>query len=424
MADIYEIPVPAASRPFEGLDRLYVFFIAVYLAEGLVGVAYEPISYLLKDVLGLGAAQAAAFVAWMTLPFLFKPVLGVVTDALPLGGRRRVPWLFFASAATCAAWGALAALPSYRYGPTLALLVSVNVGIVFCDVLCDAVMVQRGKEKDKTGLYQAVQIGTLYGAALATGLGGGWLAQHASYRVIFGLTALMPALVGLGTWFVPEALEEPGAAKRAAGGVAALLKDPRAWALAAVIFLVDFMPFEGTAFFYFQSEGLHFSKMLIGLLNTVDGVSGLVGAALFWRFYNRTVTVGGKPRRLDPQRLVRVAAVATIPMTLAYMAYRGPATAVVLTFLVGTGGVAARLSLMDLAARTCPKHLEAAAFALFMSVFNLSAWASNTLGAAAYGRLSPHGALDAMAVLVAVSAACSALALPLLRYIPPSLEPA
>ena len=47
-------------------DRLYFFFASVYLAQGLVGVAYEPISFLLKDGLGLGASESASFVAWMT----------------------------------------------------------------------------------------------------------------------------------------------------------------------------------------------------------------------------------------------------------------------------------------------------------------------------------------------------------------------
>ena len=27
-------------------DKIYLFFIATYLAEGMIGIAYEPISYL------------------------------------------------------------------------------------------------------------------------------------------------------------------------------------------------------------------------------------------------------------------------------------------------------------------------------------------------------------------------------------------
>lgn len=401
-------------------DRLYFFFASVYLAQGLVGVAYEPISYLLKDGLGLGPSESASFVAWMTLPFLFKPVLGIVADALPLAGRRRVPWLVVAGIATSAGWMTLASLPDYRYGPTLLLLTAVNVGIIFADVLCDGVMVERGKEGNKTGLYQAVQIGTLYACALATGFGGGWLSQHASPRAVFGLVGGVPLLIAAGALFVPEAPQPPGAAGRTLRGLTAFFKDRSAWALAGVIFLVNLVPFQGTAFFFYQTDALKFSKVLIGALSSMDGFSGLAGAALFWRFYNREVVVYGHRFTLTPHLLARLGAAATVPATLLYLAYREPFLAGLLTVVLGAVGVAARLSLMDLAARTCPEGGEAVAFALFMSVFNLAAWASNTAGAKAYAAMAPNGPHMAMATLIMVSAATTSLALPLLRFIPSS----
>lgn len=399
-------------------DRLYVFFIGVYLAQGLVGVAYEPISFLLKDGLGLGPGESASFVAWMTLPFLFKPLLGLAADALPLGGRRRVPWLVLAGIATSAGWMTLASLPEYRYGPTLVLLTAVNVGIIFADVLCDGVMVERGKEGDKTGLYQAVQIGTLYACALATGFGGGWLAQHASMRAVFGMVGGVPLLIAAAALLVPEAPQPAGAPRRTARAAVALLKDRSAWALAAVIFLINFVPFQGTAFFFYQTDGLEFSKVLIGTLSSLDGFAGLAGAALFWRLYNKDVTIAGHTFRLSPGLLARLSAVATVPLTLLYLFYREPFTAGALTMVLGAAGVAARLSLMDLAARSIPVGGEAAGFALFMSVFNLAAWASNTAGAKAYGLMAPNGPHMAMATLIFVSAAATSLALPLLRFIP------
>jgi predicted MFS family arabinose efflux permease len=75
---------------------------------------------------------------------------------------------------------------------------------------------------------------------------------------------------------------------------------------------------------------------------------------------------------------------------------------------------------MDLAAKACPEHGEATTFALYMSVFNLAAWSSNLLGARLYdllhaGALGPHGA---MALLISLSAVCTAACWPLLRWIP------
>ena len=158
--------------------------------------------------------------------------------------------------------------------------------------------------------------------------------------------------------------------------------------------------------------------MLIGALSSLDGFSGLAGAAIFWRFYNREVTLGGRAFHLTPPFLATLAAVATIPLTLLYLGYREPYSAGFLTVILGAAGVAARLSLMDLAARSVPKGAEAAGFALFMSVFNLAAWASNTVGGKLYAVLSPGGPHMTMATLILVSSATTTLALPLLRFIP------
>jgi hypothetical protein len=88
-------------------------------------------------------------------------------------------------------------------------------------------------------------------------------------------------------------------------------------------------------------------------------------------------------------------------VTLIHIAYQGAGSAIVITALTGFFGVIMRLALMDLAAKACPKYAEATAFAIFMSVFNLSAWGSNTLGAQAFEALKKtHDSNTAMAQLI------------------------
>ncbi|HBL17731.1 MAG: hypothetical protein A2X36_13245 [Elusimicrobia bacterium GWA2_69_24] len=403
-------------------DRTYIFFIATYFAQGMIGIAYVPISYLLKDGLGLSASQSAAFIVWMTLPFLLKPLLGTITDGLPLAGRRRVPYLLVSALATSAGWLALAALPGYSYLPTLLLLTAVNVGIAFADVLCDGVMVERGKRFDKTGAYQAAQIGTLYATILATGAGGGWLAEHASYRTVFALTAAFPLLIFASTFTVQEAPSAPTArqARLLLDGLKGILTSRPFWASCLLVLLFSFNPFQGTAFFYYQTDALGFSKVLVGSLASIGGAAGAAGAVLFWKFYNRDAAVRGRAVRLDTPTLIRWSIAANVPLTLLYWGYRGAVSAVLLTAVLGIANVAMRLSLMDLAAKACPEHGEATTFALYMSVFNLAAWSSNLLGARLYdllhgGALGPHGA---MALLISLSAVCTAACWPLLRWIP------
>lgn len=405
-------------------NRIYLFFIGTYFAQGMVGLAYVPIAFLLKESLGLSAAESAVFIAWMTLPLLFKPLLGLITDAFPLGGRRRAPYLLMASAATLAGWAALAAMRGYSYWPVLGLLTLVNAGMAFCDVLCDGVMVEHGKKESKTGSYQAAQIGTLYLTIFATGVGGGYLAEHVPYRWVFALTAAFPALIFAATFLVPDKPVPAGRrqARLLWEGLSGFIRSRSFWAACLVIFLFNFSPFLGTPLFYYQSDTLGFSKVFIGVLASVGGAAGALGAGVFWKLLKRRMNVLGKPVRLDTGTLIKISVLAGAPLTLLYLGYRGGSSALLLTAFFGVVGVIMRLSLMDVLARACPRHGEATAFALFMAVFNLAAWASNTIGAKLYDALSggpmgPHGTL---AVLICAGSLCTLSCWPLLRWIPQS----
>jgi predicted MFS family arabinose efflux permease len=390
--------------------RLYGFFAVCYFAEGMAGVAYEPVDYLLKDVLHLGPAQAALFITWMTLPLTIKPVFGFLTDMLPWAGRRRKPHMIVTSLIVSVGWLLLAFLRNYSYGPTLAVLILVNVGFVLSALVCGGVMVERGQESGKTGPYQAVQIGTLYATLVLTGLGGGWLAAHASYKAIFLLAAIFPLMAAASAVWIdePEVGGVPEAAARGWEGVKTFARDPRVWAIAAAIFLWDFCPFLGTAQFYYQSVALKLSPIFIGGLSTAGGFAGVAGAALFGR-------LSSKPGAT--QRLARWSIGGWGALTLLYVFYSGPWSIMILSVLFGLVGVVFRLAWMDLAAQACPKGAEATAFAAFMAVFNIAAAASNWTGGVLYEKFSAaHSPYWAMVILSGLGTACTFACWPLLKY--------
>lgn len=355
-------------------NPIYFFFAINYFAQGMSGLVYEPISYLLKDGLKLSAAQSSTFIWWMTLPFLIKPVFGLLSDYLPIRGFRRKPHIAIVAGSAALAWAALAFRPGAGYYGLLALLVLVNVGVAASDVICDGVMVEQGKAEGKTGLFQAVQIGTLYAALVITGLGGGWLAAHVSMRKNFALAAIFPAMIALSSFWTRESGEKkrslPGG-----GELLGLLRDRKFWAISAFIFLWSFYPFLGTAEFYYQSDVLKLSPVFIGLLDTLGGFAGVAGAA----FYGRVIG-----RRFKTADLIKGAVLVYGPLSLLFLLYLGPVSVAIVTVVLGVAGVAFRLALMDLAAQSCPKGAEATAFAAYMSVFNLAASASNAAGGHLY----------------------------------------
>ena len=389
------------SEPLE-FDRLYLFCAVNYFAQGMIGLVYQPVAYLLKDGLGLSAGRAAAFVACMTAPFVFKPLFGPLTDLVRLPGGMRRPHLVLGAALGACSWIALAALPSYRYGPLLALLVLANVSVVFCDVVCEGVLVEMGKAAGKTGTYQAMHIGTLYATLVLTGLGGGWLSAHVQPRAVFAMVAVFPLMIAVSAVWVKE-LPSRAATGEKIQGLLALLAARRFWALCLMIFLWNFYPLLGTAQFYYQSEALRFSPVYIGALSTLGGLAGVAGAGFF----------GAAVKRWGTERFLRAGVLAAGAANLLFLFYRGPLSAAVLTALMGVSGVVFRLGLMDISAQACPRHAEATAYAVFMAVFNLAALASNTLGGALYDRIrqafsaASDPAYCAAAALTVIGSACT-----------------
>jgi len=85
--------------PFQGRDaqRLAILFAVVYFAQGMWYLPNQVLTIVLKER-GLSAGQVADFFFITTIPWLIKPVYGLVSDFFPLWGRRRKSYLLLTSA--------------------------------------------------------------------------------------------------------------------------------------------------------------------------------------------------------------------------------------------------------------------------------------------------------------------------------------
>lgn len=378
--------------------RLAVFFAAVYAVQGLAepkaGLATQPIFFLLKDEMRLGAAETATFLALVGVAWTVKPLYGLTSDLFPLLGYRRRSYLLVTTIAAALGWLALGLLPGYPYGLTLTILGLTGLGLAFTDVLCDAVMVEEGKPRGLTGRFQAIQWTAIYAAGLLAGVGGGYLSEHVSYARTFLLVALFPALsFAASAWAVREA---PARFDRAtvAETVRALhagLRSGPLWRAAAFIFLWNFSPSFGVPLEFYMVDALGISKIQLGVLSTLGSAGALVGAVLFGRW------APGVPLR----RLLYVAVAVGVAGTLAYYGLVGWWSAVALNVTVSLVSMIALLATLDLAARAIPAHAEGTFFAALMSVNNLAATGAEWLGGQLYD-------LVGLRWLIAISAATTA----------------
>src|SRR5438477_12055323 len=77
-----------------------LFFGLVYVVEGVGqtgGLDAQPLNYFLKQTYGRTPVQVTAYLTILNLPWIIKPVYGIVPDFLPLFGYRRNSYLVTAN---------------------------------------------------------------------------------------------------------------------------------------------------------------------------------------------------------------------------------------------------------------------------------------------------------------------------------------
>jgi MFS family permease len=388
----------ATLKPFSESPEarsLALVFTIVYFAQGMWYLPNLPITFLLKDTFGLSAAQTATFFSITVIPWLIKPVYGLISDFVPLFGQRRKSYFLLTSGIAAAMGLTLSMMGSYSYWGIAIFFTLMGLGLAFTDVLTDALMVENGQRLGLTGPLQAVQWASISFASILVGIGGGWLAQHKSLSLTFLIATVFPVITLARALFVireprvqagERQFRETWAAIRGAIGSRTL------WIVAGFIFFYNFSPSFGPALIYYATDVLQFSKIFLGTLESLSYASGIVGTALYFAF----------SKSFPFKRLIHFAIAAGVIATLAYLGYRSRVSAIVLSLVFGCVAMFIQLIFLDLAARACPKQVEATFFALLMSVYNGAVQLSQITGGWLYDQLG-------FTQLIFISAAFTAL---------------
>lgn len=384
-----------------------VFFALVYFVQGSIdltsGLANQPVQYLLKENMGLTAAQSGFFFAIIGLGWMIKPVYGLLSDFLPLAGYQRKGYLLLMSALGTTSWLTLARAPA-DYSVVLILLTLCAATLAFCDVMADALMVEVGRPLGLTGSFQAVQWASISLAFTLAQFGGGYLSAHATAQTTFLLAACFPLVTLIGslqlvrepkTRVNRESLRETGTALWQAA------QSRTVWIVAGFLFFWNFSPSLGTPLLYYETDILRFSKVFIGALGALSNAAGMLGALLFFAYC----------REIPLDRLLFFAVALGVAATLGFIGLSGPTSAVVLFLLFGTISQITHLAVLDLAARSCPVRAEGTVFALLMSSLNVGRTGSTFVG----GWLYDHWGFVSLIFVSASFTALCWLIVPFLR---------
>lgn len=370
----------AASVRQSPVFPLVLLMGAYYFLQGMggnPGIHRQALESYLKNTLGLSPPGQAEFFLFITIPWMVKPLYGILSDSVPIFGYRRVSYFILASVASITAYVFIAFF-GYTYGAVLVLYALAMLGFALSDVLCDAVMVEKGKPLGATDRLQGAQWAAIAAAGVILTFAGGYVAEYLPFQKAVLISAIFPALVILVTLlFLREKREASVAesAKKTWEGVKAAAKLRPLWGCAFFILLYNLSPSIGTALYNYQQDVLGFTQIDIGHLRTIAEIGFLIGAFLFTLYC----------RKLSERALLNLIIWVGVLTTLAYLFYTASfARAAVIEFATGLVGVSAMLGILTIAARACPAHAEGTVFALLMSVYNFGKEISNVIGGMLY----------------------------------------
>jgi MFS family permease len=402
------------AQPYEKrqINNLLLFFGLVYVVEGLGqigGLISQPLTYYLKQVHGWSALQVTAFITVFNVPWVIKPLYGLISDFLPLFGYRRKSYLLIANAAAVGGyfWATRINTPS----TLLLALMLTAYAMAISSTLCGAVLVENGQQLHESSKFVNQQWLWFNVAAMAAAIVGGQLVQRlspsAALHVAAGIVGVAPFAVIVGTLaLIPEqkvSINMQGM-RNTFNGLLSSFKRRELWIIAVFIFVYYFSPGFGTPLYYHMTDKLKFSQAYIGILGSIASAGWVAGALLYPRYFSG----------LTLKALLNVSIAFGAVTTVAYLLLFNETAAAILNFCSGFAAMLTTVATLTLAADYCPRRAEGFAFASLMSIINLATASADNAGSFLY----THVFHNNLPPLVLVSAAFTAFAfvlVPLLR---------
>jgi predicted MFS family arabinose efflux permease len=393
---------PARREP-SPVSRLMLFFAIVYTVEGFcqakVGIVWQPLTHYLKETQGWDTLQIAASLSVLDVPWVVKPIYGIVSDFLPLLGYRRRSYLLLANAAAVVAflWTTQVVAPA----AIVSALLLTSIAMALSSTVCGALLVENGQRHGVSAAFINQQWLWFNVAVMVASIGGGWLIEllpsAGALHVAAATAAVAPIAVIVSSVALVDERHAPinvAELRRALLGFAATFRSRTLWLIAAFLFCYYFSPGFGTPLYFYMTDHLRFSQGTIGLLSSISAAGWIAGGLI----YRYTL------RHFSTRALLNLSIVGGTLGTLAFLGMVDVASAIAVYFVNGIAGMIANIATLTLAADHCPERSEGFAFAALMSVINLATPLSDTIGAFLY----QHAFHEALAPLIVVSAAFTA----------------
>ncbi|XP_050369808.1 probable folate-biopterin transporter 4 [Argentina anserina] len=180
----------------------------IYFTQGFRSFVFTAVSYQLKDTLKLSPSSSQFVFSVAFFPWSIKPLYGILSDCIPIKGRKRVPYLVIATVLSLVPWPILGLNAMSRSSMWLLMtfLTVQNLGSAMADVVVDAMIAEavRHERASFAGDLQSISWLAMAFGGICGSLTGGFALSNFPIHIIFLLFSILPSIQLLSCGLVEE----------------------------------------------------------------------------------------------------------------------------------------------------------------------------------------------------------------------------
>ncbi|KAL9161958.1 hypothetical protein ABFS82_07G055400 [Erythranthe guttata] len=288
-------------------DRDMVVLCGVgYYVNGFRGFPWLALNFHMAHNLNMHPSALQIVQNSANLPMVAKPFYGILSDALYIGGARRLPYISIGVVLQVLSWGSLALIPvaNEALAPIMACILLGNLGASISEVAKDALVAEYGHNTKLPGLQSYAYMASAIGGVLGNLLGGFFLLkthQTKSMFLAFAAMLMFQLTISLTTREESLGLSQPSIHRaRLSESVPQIIKKqysdltvavkeegilhPLFWLVSSILVI----PMLSGSIFCYQTQCLNLDPLIIGM-SKVTGQLMLLGLAVVYNRFGKTV---------------------------------------------------------------------------------------------------------------------------------------
>ncbi|XWS09817.1 hypothetical protein CRYUN_Cryun39dG0021900 [Craigia yunnanensis] len=170
----------------------------IYFTQGFRSFVWTAVSYQLKDRLKLSPSASQFVFSIAFFPWSIKPIYGILSDCIPIKGKKRIPYLVIATVMSLVPWLILGVneTSGSSMWHLIILLTVQNLGSAMADVVVDAMIAEavRCEKALFAGDLQSISWLAMAFGGVCGSLLGGYALTNLKIDIIFLLFSVLPAI--------------------------------------------------------------------------------------------------------------------------------------------------------------------------------------------------------------------------------------